>query len=323
MKKAQNINRREFLRRLGLGTAAVSAAAVTGCSSSNNPVTGSHSYAGEIPTDKMTYRTNPSTGDKVSLLGYGMMRLPSVDGRSAREGGNDEIDQEMVNRLVDYALEHGVNYFDTSPAYCKGKSEGATGKALSRHPRDKYFIATKLSNFAESTWDRKSSIDIYHNSLKELQTPYIDYMLLHGVGMGDDGPAEFRARYIDNGVLDFLLAERKAGRIRNLGFSYHGDIAVFDDLLANHDKYKWDFVQIQLNYLDWKHAKEINERNTNAEYLYNELAKRNIPAIIMEPLLGGRLAKLPDNIVARLKQREPERSVASWAFRFAGTKPGY
>lgn len=124
MKKAQNINRREFLRRLGLGTAAVSAAAVTGCSSSNNPVTGNRSASGEIPTDKMTYRTNPSTGDKVSLLGYGMMRLPSVDGRSAREGGNDEIDQEMVNRLVDYALEHGVNYFDTSPAYCKGKSEG-------------------------------------------------------------------------------------------------------------------------------------------------------------------------------------------------------
>lgn len=163
---------------------------------------------------------------------------------------------------------------------------------------------------------------MYQNSLKELQTPYIDYMLLHGVGMGDDGPAEFRARYIDNGVLDFLLAERRAGRIRNLGFSYHGDIAVFDDLLARHDKYNWDFVQIQLNYLDWKHAKEINDRNTNAEYLYNELAKRNIPAVIMEPLLGGRLAKLPDNIVARLKQREPERSVASWAFRYAGSKPG-
>lgn len=117
------------------------------------------------------------------------------------------------------------------------------------------------------------------------------------------------------------MAEREAGRIRNLGFSYHGDVRVFDDMLAQHDKYKWDFVQIQMNYLDWAHAKEINPRNTDAEYLYTELEKRGILAVIMEPLLGGRLANVPDNIVARLKQREPERSVASWAFRYAGTMP--
>lgn len=96
---------------------------------------------------------------------------------------------------------------------------------------------------------------------------------------------------------------------------------MFDYLLSQHDKYKWDFVQIQLNYLDWKHAKEINPSNTNAEYLYGELAKRGIPAVIMEPLLGGRLAKVPDHVVERLKQKEPERSVASWAFRFAGSMP--
>ena len=130
-----------------------------------------------------------------------------------------------------------------------------------------------------------------------------------------------RDRYIDNGMLDFLLKEREAGRIRNLGFSYHGDVSVFDYLLSKHDEYKWDFVQIQLNYLDWKFAKEINPRNTNAEYLYGELDKRGIPAIIMEPLLGGRLSNVPDNVVAQLKQRDPERSVASWAFRFAGTFP--
>ena len=322
MKDTKNIDRREFLKRFGIGSAAVSAAALTGCNSRQNPVLDDQTAQGEIPTDKMTYRTNPKTSEKVSILGYGMMRLPSIDGRSAREGGNDAIDQDMVNRLVDYALEHGVNYFDTSPAYCKGQSEHATGIALSRHPRDKYFIATKLSNFAPSTWSREASLAMYRNSFKELQVDYIDYLLLHGIGMGADGPAEFKARYIDNGVLDFLLKEREAERIRNLGFSYHGDISVFDELLANHDKYKWDFVQIQLNYLDWHHAKEINPRNTDAEYLYGELEKRGIPAIIMEPLLGGRLSRVPDNIVARLKQREPERSVASWAFRFAGSKPG-
>lgn len=317
-KEYKEINRRSFLKRLGAGT--VASAALIGCDLKKGEGT---TVLGEIPTDQMTYRVNPKTGDKVSILGYGCMRWPTVGGGSARDG-EDEIDQETVNRMVDFAIEHGVNYFDTSPAYCRGKSEHATGIALSRHPRDKYFIATKLSNFAPSTWSREASLAMYHNSFKELQVDYIDYLLLHGIGMGngEDGMPAFKARYIDNGILDFLLEEREKGHIRNLGFSYHGDIRVFDYLLENHDKYKWDFVQIQMNYLDWKHAKELNLRNTNAEYLYAELEKRNIPAVIMEPLLGGRLSKVHDHIVARLKQQEPNRSVASWAFRFCGTYPG-
>lgn len=313
------INRREFLKRLGVGTAAASATALIGCDSNKNPVTSSGSTAlGEIPTDKMTYRTSPRTGEKVSLLGYGCMRWPQIGEGSEHAG---ELDQEAINELVDYAIAHGVNYFDTSPAYCKGRSEEATGIALKRHPRDKYLIATKLSNFAPQTWSREASMKMYNDSFKNLQVDYIDYLLLHGIGMGDDGMETFRQRYIENGMLDFLLKEREAGRIRNLGFSYHGDIKVFDYLLENHDKYQWDFVQIQLNYLDWHHAKELNKRNTDAEYLHNELAKRDIPAVIMEPLLGGRLANVPDHIVERLKQQEPERSVASWAFRYAGTFP--
>lgn len=162
---------------------------------------------------------------------------------------------------------------------------------------------------------------MYHNSLKLLQVDYIDYMLLHAIGMGDNGMEAYKARYVDNGMLDYLLAEREAGRIRNLGFSYHGDIEVFDYLLSQHDRYKWDFVQIQLNYLDWQHAKELNFYNTDAEYLCGELAKRKIPVVVMEPLLGGRLSKVPDHIVARLKQRESDKSAASWAFRYAGTLP--
>ena len=311
-KNKKDITRRNFFKIVG--TAGAITAGLTACGGRNNNTAG-----GEIPTDKMTYRTNPKTGDKVSLLGFGMMRLPSVDGRSAREG-NEEIDQEMVNQLVDYAIAHGVNYFDTSPAYCRGMSEHATGIALSRHPRDTYFIATKLSNFSPASWPLEASKAMYHNSMKELQTDYLDYLLLHGIGMGN-GMEEFEERYMKNGLLDYLMEERKSGRIRNLGFSYHGDIKVFDYLLSRHDEYKWDFVQIQLNYLDWKYAKEINPRNTDAEYLYNELTKRNIPAIIMEPLLGGRLSNAPSNIVAPLKQRKPELSVASWAFRFAGSFP--
>jgi len=132
----------------------------------------------------------------------------------------------------------------------------------------------------------------------------------------------FKKRYIDNGMLDFCVKEREAGRIRNLGFSYHGDIEVFDWLLSMHDKYKWDFVQIELNYLDWDFADEINKSNTDARYLYGELQKRGIPSVIMEPLLGGRLANLPQYIATELKQHAPERSVASWAFRYAGTPEG-
>lgn len=279
------------------------------------------SVAGEEPTGEMTLRTTPTTGDKVSLLGFGMMRLPWVEKRG-EEKSRDEIDQEMVNQLVDYAIAHGVNYFDTSPAYCRGLSERATGIALARYPRKEHYIATKLSNFDPSTWSHDASVEMYHNSFKELQTDYIDYMLLHSIGSGKDGMGEFEERYIKNGILDFLLEERKAGRIRNLGFSYHGDVAVFDRMLAENDKYKWDFVQIQLNYLDWNHAKKQNSRNTDAEYLYGELAKRGIPAVIMEPMLGGRLAKVPDRILARFKQRDMNSTPASWAFRFAGTHPG-
>ena len=126
----------------------------------------------------------------------------------------------------------------------------------------------------------------------------------------------FNDRYVDNGMLDFLMKEREAGRIRHLGWSFHGTSDVFDEVLAMHDTVHWDFVQIQLNYVDWRHA---TGRNVNAEYLYQELEKRNVPAIIMEPLLGGRLSNVPQHIVTRLKQRRPEDSVASWAFRFAGS----
>ena len=312
----KDISRREFLRRLGAGTA-VSAAALAGCTPDKTSL--SHIGQGEVPAGGMTYRTTPSSGDKVSLLGYGCMRW----GMAATHDDNAEggIDQTAVNRLIDYAIEHGVNYFDTAPVYGNGYSERATGRALSRHPRDKYFIATKISNLDPSTWSREASIAMYRNSFKELQVDYIDYLLLHAVGMGG-GMKEFESRFIDNGMLDFLLEERKARRVRNLGFSFHGDIAVFDHLLSQHDKYRWDFVQIQLNYVDWKHAKEEHPRNTNAEYLYGELEKRGIPAVIMEPLLGGRLSNVHDHIAANLKERNPDASVASWAFRFAGSFPG-
>ena len=311
--KHQEISRRSFLKMLG-GGALTTAAVLTGCKSKTGTKAASE-YAKQVepPTGKMTYRVNPFTKDKVSLLGYGMMRLPS------KTENQDDYDQEMINKQVDYAIEHGVNYFDTSPVYCQGKSEACTGIALSRHKRSEYLIATKLSNFNPALQSREASIEMYRNSMKQLQVDYIDYYLLHSVG---SGMGEFNARYVDNGIMDFLLEERKAGRIRNLGFSFHGRKEVFDKILAMHSQYHWDFIQIELNYLDWHFANEISKENVDACYLYAEVHKRGIPSVIMEPLLGGRLAKLPQFLATELKQRDPERSVASWAFRYAGTPEG-
>ena len=318
------MDRREFIKHIGAATVA-SSVVLSACKSGDK----------ETPIAKnvidgqgeMTYRTNPNTGDKVSILGYGMMRLPVEAGGSARENPNSDIDQEMVNQQVDYALAHGINYFDTSPVYCKGLSEHATGVALARHPRNSYYIATKLSNFSPSTWSREASQAMFENSLKELQTDYIDYLLLHSIGGESqelNSTEMFNARYMDNGILDWLVEQKQAGRIRNLGFSYHGDVEIFDMLLRWHDegRYHWDFVQIQMNYVDWHYADEINTRNTDAEYLYNELHRRGIPVVIMEPLLGGRLASMPDYIVRQMQEREPESPVARWAFRYAGTPEG-
>ncbi len=249
----EEMSRRKFLKIVGV-SAAASAAALYGCASEGKPASSEASVLGEVPVDKMTYRVSPK-GERVSLLGYGCMRWPL---KPAPDSDGNVIDQDAVNELVDYAIAHGVNYFDTSPVYCQGFSERATGAALKRYPREKLLIATKMSNFQNYT--RENSIKMYHQSMKELQTDYLDYYL----------------------------------------------------------HVKWDFVQIQMNYVDWRHA---SGRNVNAEYLYGELAKRGIPAVIMEPLLGGRLSKLNDHLVARLKQRRPENSVASWAFRFAGTYP--
>ena len=292
------MDRREFIK--------ISGVAAIGAATKTKPGKDSESAKGG-----MEYRINPTNGDKVSLLGYGCMRLPMID-----KDGGQVIDQEAVNELVDYAMAHGINYFDTSPAYLQGQSEKAAGIALAKYPRSSYFLATKLSNFRIS--DKEASIALYRDSLKQLNTDYFDYYLLHNIGRNMES---FKARYIDNGILDFVKAEREAGHIRNLGFSFHGIKEMFDHFLQMHDsgEVHWDFCQIQMNYKDWTHADP--SRNVNADYLYEELDKREIPIVIMEPLLGGRLASVPDGIAKQMKEREPDRSVASWAFRFCGSYP--
>ncbi len=304
----EDINRREFLKKAtGTALAISGAGVISGCAGKSSV---SENKTEERALGEMTYRTNPGNGDKVSILGYGCMRWPMINVE-----GREVIDQEVVNELVDYAIEHGVNYFDTSPIYLQGQSEQASGIALKRHPRESYYIATKLSNFSDPS--REGSIRMYKQSFESLQTDYIDYYLLHSLGGG--GMQWFNTRFVDNGMMDYLLEERKAGRIRNLGFSFHGTEETFDELLALHEKYHWDFVQIQLNYVDWTHA---GGRNGKAKYLQERLDELGIPSVIMEPLLGGRLSNVPQFIASRMKERSPSESIASWAFRFAGTHKG-
>ncbi|MDL2238778.1 aldo/keto reductase [Bacteroidales bacterium OttesenSCG-928-K03] len=308
MRKNNKINRRKFLKVAGGGIA--TAAALTACNFKDKKTQEIIYDKTNEPLGEMAYRTNHNSGDKVSLLGYGCMRWPLT----TNEIGEEIIDQEAVNKMIDYAIDHGVNYFDTAPRYIRGMSEKASGIALSRHPREKYFLATKMSNQSNDAYtrSREGSINIYRTSMKNLQTDYLDYYLLHSIGGG--GMETFKSRFYDNGILDFLLEEREKGRIRNLGWSFHGDIEVFNHAISS--GIKWDFAMIQLNYFDWGNP---NGLNFDAEHLYNELTKHNIPVVIMEPLLGGRLARLGAHQLEILNQLRPDDSPANWAFRFAGS----
>ena len=308
MKKQQtDRSRRQFLQRLGMG--AGSALAMMAMEPLNVLAGNKKPDDGVVGDQvKMTYRVQHGSGEKISLLGFGMMRLPD--------------DQEDVDRLVDYAIAHGVNYFDTAPMYKGGRNEDQTGRALSRYPRDKYFIATKMSNQNQRLWDFDAAKEMYERSFERLRVDYIDYYLLHSIGGG--GVDGLKGRFLDNGLLDFLLKEREAGRIRHLGFSYHGDVSAFDWLLDRQDEYHWDFAQIQMNYLDWRHA-SLNKngwrRDADAEYLYDKLEKTGVQAVIMEPLRGGALGKMNDDLTARLNAVRPNDTPASWAFRWVASHP--
>lgn len=309
MKKEQsNMNRRQFLQRLGAGAgsalAMMAMEPLTALAGNKKP----DDVVGGGDQVKMTYRVQHGSGEKISLLGFGMMRLPD--------------DQEDVDRLVDYAIAHGVNYFDTAPMYKGGRNEDQTGRALSRYPREKYYIATKMSNQNQRLWDFDAAKEMYERSFERLRVDYIDYYLLHSIGGG--GVDGLKGRFLDNGLLDFLLKEREAGRIRHLGFSYHGDVSAFDWLLDRQDEYNWDFAQIQMNYLDWRHA-SLNKngwrRDADAEYLYDKLEKTGVQAVIMEPLRGGALGKMNDDLMARLQAVRPDDTPASWAFRWVASHP--
>ena len=258
--------------------------------------------------DQVLHRTWKSLGgESISLLGMGCMRFPRKG-----SGRRAPLDQEAINMMLDYALAHGINYFDTAPAY--GDSERATGEALSRHNRKDYLIATKMSNFSNA--ELGACKDMFANSLKNLRTTYVDYFLLHSIGSVPD----FKKRFVDNGLLPWLQEQRKKGVIRHLGFSFHGSNAALKELLAM--PYNWEFVQIQMNYVDWKNMPmEDSDEPCDAETLYKMLAAKQIPVVIMEPIRGGALANVSTGLKEKLAERFPQLSPAGVALTFASSYP--
>ena len=259
--------------------------------------------------DQVIHRTWKTLGgESISLLGMGCMRFPQKPGAGRR----GPLDQEAVNMMIDYALAHGINYFDTAPAY--GDSERATGEALSRHKRKDYLLATKMSNFSNA--ELGACKDMFARSLKNLRTDYVDYFLLHSIGSVED----FNHRFKDNGLLPWLQDLRKKGTIRHLGFSFHGSNAALKALLEM--PYNWEFVQIQLNYVDWKNMPlEDSDESCDSETLYKMLAAKNIPVVIMEPIRGGALANVPKGLQDKISQRFPHLSPAGAALTYASSFP--
>lgn len=239
-------------------------------------------------------------GKKLSLLGFGTMRLPLLNDDSGR------VDEEQVFRMVRYANDHGVNYYDTAYPYHNSTSEIIVGKALKQLPRESYYLADKYPGHQiAKTYDPAAT---FEEQLKKCGTDYFDFYLLHNVYESS------LSVYTDPkwGIIDYFIEQRRLGRIKHLGFSTH---ALLDTLTAFLDSCGdiMEFCQIQLNYLDWTLQ--------DAKAKYDLLTERNIPIWVMEPLRGGKLAGLDEAASSKLRSLRPDESTASWAFRWLMTLP--
>lgn len=237
---------------------------------------------------------------KLSSLGMGAMRLPVVN------GDDSVIDQDVVEKMVAYAMEKGINYYDTAWGYHNGHSEVSIGKALSVYPREDFYLATKFPGYDLSNMDKVE--EIFEEQLKKCGVDYFDFYLFHNVcEMNIDA-------YLDEkyGIFQYLLKQKKNGRIRHLGFSAHGSCAVMKRFLEAYGD-KMEFCQIQLNYLDWS----FQDAKAKTELLHSY----HIPVWVMEPLRGGRLASLPREHMETLNALRPEEKAPAWAFRFLQSIP--
>ena len=238
-------------------------------------------------------RMIPALGKEISRLGYGGMRFPK---------NGDEVDMDAAVQLLRKAYEMGINYVDTAMVYHKGESEKIFGKAFEPYPRDSYLIADKMSIWLCS--DEEDMKARFYNQLKTLKTDYIDFYLVHSLNRNHYKKVK------DLHCVEFLQQMKREGKIKHLGFSFHDTYQVFTQILND---YTWDFVQIQLNYLDW--------HNQGAEQLYRELERRNLPVMVMEPVRGGYLATIDSERAKPFLELEPQRSIASWAIRWVESLP--
>lgn len=238
---------------------------------------------------------------KLSALGFGTMRLPVVGNQ-----GDVPIDEEKTAEMIAYALENGVNYFDTAYGYHAGESEKVVGKLLSKYPRDSYYLASKFPGYDLSNMDKVESI--FEEQLEKCGVDYFDFYLFHNVYEKNIDP------YLDekNGILKYLLKQKENGRIKHLGFSAHGRYETMKRFLDAYGSHM-EFCQIQLNYLDWK----LQDAKAKVELL----KEYNIPIWVMEPLRGGRLAQLSEENEKKLKELRPKESIPAWAFRFLQSIP--
>ncbi len=244
----------------------------------------------------MQYSNFSSIGKRISKLGFGLMRLPK------KEENSEIIDREEAFRLIDLAMKSGVNYYDTAYFYHGGDSEQFVKEALSRYPRNSFYLATKLPSGLIKDKE-KNTEEIFNGQLKKCGVDYFDFYLLHAVN-GDNMQV-----FEEDKSYEYLTEQKKLGRIKHLGFSYHGDLEFFIELI---DKYKWDFVQLQINYYDWE--------NQNAKAYYEALAERNIPCIVMEPVRGGSLHTLNEE-AKRVFEELGDASAASYALRYVAQLP--
>ena len=239
---------------------------------------------------------------KLSNLGLGTMRLPNKG-----NNGDTPIDEEETAKMEEYAIKKGINYFDTAWGYHNGESELVIGKVLKKYSRESFYLATKFPGYDVSNMDKVE--EIFEKQLEKCQVDYFDFYLFHNVYERNVNP------YLDEkyGILDYLLKQKEIGRIKHLGFSVHGSLEVMKKFLEAYGKYM-EFGQIQLNYLDY----EFQDAKAKIELL-NEY---NIPIWVMEPLRGGKLAKLSEEQEGTLKALRPEEKIPAWAFRFLQSIPG-
>lgn len=234
-------------------------------------------------------------GKKLSALGLGAMRLPVINGNDA------EIDEAAAAEIVAYAMEHGINYYDTAWGYHGGQSEIVIGKILKKYPRDSYYIATKFPGYDLSNMTKVE--EIFEKQLKKTGMEYFDFYLFHCLTEGNID------HYLDKkyGIFDYLMEQKKNGRIKHLGLSVHCSCDTLKRFLDAYGE-NMEFCQVQLNYLDWSYQK--------AEEIVKLLNENNIPIWVMEPLRGGKLVNLADKYEERLKALRPEESILAWAFRY-------